>query len=175
MTDKHKSSETCRCPKCGRKYESQLAACPRCGLRLSLWRAEQAEVRNKLDARAQELWQAVRADWKRESRHEEFIKHCLQANLLPAAGRCYRDRLDSYPGDALALKMQAEILSKATLGLMVVQQQKRPAEPLTRSKWFWVIVMTSMALAIVGAFVWGAPRTSRAPAPLPKIHLPAGR
>ena len=169
-----KSSEPSGCPKCGRKREPSLAACPRCGLRFSLWRAEQAEVCNKLDARAQALWQAVQADWKTESRHEEFTKHCLQANLLPAAGRCYRDRLDAAPGDAIATKMQAEILSKATLGLMV-QQQKRPAEPLTRSKWFWVIVVTSMALAIVGAFIWGSPAPSRAPAPMPKIIMPAGR
>jgi hypothetical protein len=165
-----KSSDRLSCPKCGRKREPQMSACSRCGLRFSLWRAEQEDMRNKLDARAQELWQGVQADWQNESRHEEFAKYCLQANILPAAGRCYRDRLDTAPGDPVATKMQAEILSKATLGLMV-QQQKRPAEPLTRSKWFWVIVVTSMALAILGAFIWG-PGTSRSPAPAPKVVLP---
>jgi hypothetical protein len=167
-----KSSDRSSCPKCGRRREPQTATCPRCGLRFSLWRADQAGVQNKLDARAQELWQGVQADWQDQSRHEEFTKYCLQANILPAAGRCYRDRLDAVPCDAIATKMQAEILSKATLGL-VVQQQKRPAEPLTRSKWFWVIVVTSMALAILGAFIWG-PTAARAPAPTPKVMMPVG-
>jgi hypothetical protein len=167
------NSDRSPCPKCGRKREPQLAACPRCGLRFSLWRAEQADPRNRLDARAQELWQRAQASWKDAGRHEEFTKYCLQANILPAAGRCYRDRLDAVPGDAIATRMQAEILSKATLGL-VVQQQRRPSEPITRSKWFWVIVVTSMALAILGAFIWG-PGAMRAPAPTPpNVVLPAG-
>jgi hypothetical protein len=170
MNDSQSNSEGSTCPKCGRKREPQLTACPRCGLRFSLWRAEQAEARSKLDARAQELWQGVQADWQDQSRHEEFTKYCLQANILPAAGRCYRDRLDAVPGDAIATKMQTEILSKATLGL-VVQQQKRPSEPVSRSKWFWIVVVTSMALAIIGAFVWG-PRATRSPAPVPKVVLP---
>lgn len=165
-----KSSDRSSCPKCGRKREPQMAACPRCGLRFSLWRAEQASLQNRMDARAQELWKSVQVDWQNQSRHDEFAKYCLQANILPAAGRCYRDRLDTAPGDAMATKMQAEILAKATLGL-VVQQQKRPDEPITRSKWFWVIVVTSMALAILGAFIWG-PTGSRQPAPVPKVVLP---
>jgi hypothetical protein len=165
-----KRSDQPSCPKCGHRREPQQAACPRCGLRFSLWRAEQADPRGRLDERGEELWRRVQANWQDEARHVDFTKYCLQANLLPAAGRCYRDRLDAVPGDALATKMQAEILSKATLGLMV-QQQKRPGEPLTRSKWFWVIVVTSMALAIAGAFMWG-PRATRAPAPVPNLTLP---
>lgn len=170
MNESESKSDRSSCPKCGRKREPQMPACPRCGLRFSLWRADQASLQNRMDARAQELWKGVQADWQNQSRHEEFAKYCLQANILPAAGRCYRDRLDTNPGDAMATKMQAEILSKATLGL-VVQQQKRPAEPITRSKWFWVIVVTSMALAILGAFIWG-PTASRSPAPTPKVVLP---
>jgi hypothetical protein len=93
----------------------------------------------------------------------------LQANLLPAAGRCYRDRLDRLPGDAMATKMQAEILAKATLGLLV--QKRQPAEPVTRSKWFWVIILAAMALAIAAAFVWG-PGKMRARAASPTINVP---
>jgi hypothetical protein len=48
----------------------------------------------------------LEANWQDLRRHEEFAKYCLQANLLPAAGRCYRDRLDRFPGDAIATKMQ---------------------------------------------------------------------
>jgi hypothetical protein len=98
----------------------------------------------------------VEANWQDLRRHEEFARYCLQANLLPAAGRCYRERLDRFPGDAIAIKMQKEILAKATLGLLV--QRRQAAEPVTRSKWFWVIVLAAMALAIAAAFVWGPGR-----------------
>jgi len=101
-------------------------------------------------------------------RHEEFAKYCLQANLLPAAGRCYRERLDRFPGDAIATKMQKEILAKAALGLMV--QKRQPAAPVTRSKWFWVIILAAMAVAVAAAFVWG-PGRMRAPKVAPTINL----
>jgi len=158
------------CPKCGRKRDPGVPACPRCGLRFALWRPGLADPRTQLNPRGQELWQEVEANWQDTSRHEEFAKYCLQANLLPAAGRCYRDRLDRSPGDAVAAKMQAAILAKASLGL-VVQQQRQAAQPITRSKWFWVIILAAMALAIAGAFIWG-PSGSRAPTRSPKIHLP---
>jgi hypothetical protein len=165
-------SDKATCPKCGRKREPELAACPRCGLRFSLWRPNLTGPRTQLDARAQELWQAVEADWQDRSRHDEFAKYCLQSSLLPAAGRCYRDRLDRFPEDAIANQMQAEILAKATLSLMV-QKQQRPPQPVTRSKWFGAIIVAAMALAIFAAFIWG-PGRFRAPAPAagPKIHLP---
>jgi hypothetical protein len=98
----------------------------------------------------------VEANWQDLRRHEEFAKYCLQANLLPAAGRCYRDRLDRFPGDAIATKMQKEILAKATLGLMA--QKRQSSAPVTRSKWFWVIIVAAMALAIAAAFIWGPGR-----------------
>jgi hypothetical protein len=114
----------------------------------------------------------VEARWQDESRHEEFAKYCLQSNLLPAAGRCYRDRLDRFPGDAMASKMQAEILTKATLGLMV--QKRQAVEPITRSKWFWVIVLAAMALAIAAAFIWG-PGRMRVPRNVPTIKVQVPR
>jgi hypothetical protein len=159
------------CPKCGHKRASDAAACPRCGLQFALWRPSMGDPRAHLTTQGQELWQRVEANWQDERRHEEFAKYCLQSNLLPAAGRCYRDRLDRFPGDAIASKMQAEILAKATLGLMV--QKRQAAEPITRSKWFWVIVLAAMALAIAAAFVWG-PAKMRASRSVPtiKVQLP---
>ena len=159
------------CPKCGRKRDSDAPACPRCGLRFALWNPSLADPRTQLTPAGLELWQRVEANWHDVNRHEEFAKYCLQSDLLPAAGRCYRDRLDRFPGDAIASKMQAEILAKATLGLMV--QKRQAAEPITRSKWFWVIVLAAMALAIAAAFVWG-PAKMRASRSVPtiKVQLP---
>jgi hypothetical protein len=128
-----------------------------------------ADPRTQLTPAGQELWQQVEANWQDTNRHEQFAKHCLQSNLLPAAGRCYRDRLDRFPGDAIATKMQAEVLAKATLGLMV--QKRHAAEPVTRSKWFWVIILAAMALAIAAAFIWG-PGRMRARRADPTINVP---
>ena len=141
------------CPKCGRKRDSDAPACPRCGLRFALWNPSLVDPRTQLTPAGLELWRQVEANWQDVNRHEEFAKYCLQSNLLPAAGRCYRDRLDRFPDDAIARKMQAEILAKATLGLLV--QKRQPAPPVTRSRWFWFIILTAMALAIAAALVWG--------------------
>jgi len=161
--------DSAACPKCGHKRASDARACTRCGLQFELWRPSMADPSAQLTPAGQELWQQAEADWQDVNRHEAFAKHCLQANLLPAAGRCYRDRLDRFPGDAIATKMQAEILAKATLGLLV--QKRQPAEPVTRSKWFWVIILAAMALAIAAAFVWG-PGKMRARRDTPTINVP---
>ena len=170
MSERETSSsrEQATCPKCGNKRGSGAPACPRCGLRFALWRPSMADPRAHLTPAGLELWQQVEADWQDESRHQGFAKYCLQSNLLPAAGRCYRDRLDRFPGDAIATKMQAEILAKATLGLMV--QKRQAAEPVTRSKWFWIIIVAAMALAIAAAFIWG-PGGMRARRPSPTINV----
>ncbi len=147
------SSDRATCPKCGRRRDQGAPACPRCGLRFALWRPALADHRVPLTPAGQEQWAQLEANWQDLRRHEEFAKYCLQANLLPAAGRCYRDRLDRFPGDAIATKMQKEILAKATLGLMV--QKRQPGAPVTRSKWFWVIILAAMAMAIAAAFIWG--------------------
>lgn len=162
------SSDRATCPKCGHKRDKGVPACPRCGLRFALWRPSMADPRAQMTPQGQEMWQQVEANWQEESRHEEFAKYCLQSNLLPAAGRCYRDRLDRFPGDAIATKMQAEILAKATLGLLV--QKRQAAEPVTRSKWFWVVILAAMALAIAAAFIWG-PGSMRARRTSPTINV----
>ena len=156
------------CPKCGRKHDSDAPACPRCGLRFALWNPSLADPRTQLTPAGLDLWRQVEANWQDVNRHEEFAKYCLQSNLLPAAGRCYRDRLDRFPGDSIARKMQAEILAKATLGLLV--QKRQPAPPVTRSRWFWFIILTAMALAIAAALVWG-PGGIRARTARPTVNV----
>jgi len=105
-----------------------------------------------LDNRSGELWQAVQVHWSDSARHEEFLKHCLQTGTLAAAGRLYRDRLDENPQDAVAAQMQAQILAKATLTLDINKSQ--PREVMTRSRWFWAVVLLSMALGIAGGLFW---------------------
>jgi len=165
------SRERAPCPKCGHKRDKGVSACPRCGLRFALWKPSLADPRAQMTAQGLEMWQQLEANWQDTSRHEAFAKYCLQANLLPAAGRCYRDRLDRFPGDAIATKMQTEILAKATLGLLV--QRRQAPEPITRSRWFWVIILAAMALAIAAAFIWGpgSVRARRA-SPTSNVQVP---
>jgi len=141
------------CPKCGKKGSPEAAACPRCGLVFALWK-EDSVVRPaaNLDAAGEALWQLTQQDWGNALRHEEFLKHCLQTDTLAAAGRLYRDRLDENPNDALAAQMQSQILAKASLGLSIHKTQ--PRQPITRSRWFWFVILTAMALGIAGGLFW---------------------
>jgi hypothetical protein len=118
----------------------------------ALWKQESSPAVAPLDSRGNELWQEIQGCWSDSSRHEEFLKHCLQTGTLAAAGRLYRERLDENPEDAVAAQMQAQILAKATLTLSINKSQ--PREVLTRSRWFWTIVLVAMALGIVGGLFW---------------------
>jgi hypothetical protein len=105
-----------------------------------------------LDPAGEELWRRVQEDWSDSARHEEFLKHCLQNDTLAAAGRLYRERLDENPKDAVAAQMQSQILSKAALALSIHKSQ--PREAITRSRWFWVVILVAMALGIAGGLFW---------------------
>jgi hypothetical protein len=140
------------CPKCGKKPAPDAMACVRCGLVFALWKPDNAQASIALDERGASLWRDIQEHWSEAARHEEFLKHCLQSGTLSAAGRLYRERLDENPNDAVANRMQKEILAKATLGLTINATPRR--ETITRTKWFWTVVLTAMALGIAGGLFW---------------------
>jgi hypothetical protein len=140
------------CPKCGKKRTADTEACSRCGLIFALWKQESGAPAANLDEHGAELWRKLQDNWSDTALHEELLKHCLQANTLAAAGRLYRERLDDDPKDAIAAQMQGQLLAKATLGLDIGKTQ--PREAMTRSRWFWVIVLAAMALGILGGLFW---------------------
>lgn len=140
------------CPKCGRKRAPESESCPRCGLVFALWKAESSAPFVPLDSRGEELWRTIQDDWSNSGLHESFLKHCLQANTLAAAGRLYRERLDANPKDAVAAQMQSQVLAKAALGLSL--NKSTPRSPVTRNRWFWFVVLTAMALGIAGGLFW---------------------
>ena len=144
--------EEATCPKCSKKRAPEAESCPRCGLVFTMWNAENGSAAAKLDAVGEELWQKITANWNDAALHEELLKHCLQTGTLASAGRLYRERLDEHPKDALAAHMQSQVLAKATLGLTINKTQQR--EPVTRNRWFWVVVLTAMALGIAGGLFW---------------------
>jgi hypothetical protein len=146
------TAPTPACPKCGRIRQPAAESCPRCGLVFALWKPESCSPIANLDDAGEGLWQDLQDHWDDADKHQAFLKHCLQAGTLAAAGRRYRDRLDAHPSDALAAQMQGQILAKATLGLEIYKTPPRQA--VTRSKWFWVVVMTAMALGIAGGLFW---------------------
>ena len=140
------------CPKCGKQRLPGANSCSRCGLVFSLWNDEVRSTRVNLDERGAEMWKLVADNWTDASRHEAFLKHCLQTNTLAAAGRLYRERLDANPKDAVAAQMQLQILSKAALTLSLSKTE--PRVPVTRNRWFWVVVLTAMALGIAAGLYW---------------------
>jgi ribosomal protein S27AE len=144
------------CPKCGKKRADELQgdaeSCPRCGLVFALWKEDGSVALATLDSAGEDLWRRVQEDWSNSARHEEFLKHCLQSDTLAAAGRLYRERLDENPKDAVAAQMQSQILSKAALALSIHKSQ--PREPVTRNRWFWVVILVAMAVGIAGGLFW---------------------
>jgi len=118
----------------------------------ALWNAEQEDAVVCLDSAGEQLWRSVQENWSDSAGHEAFLKHCLQTGTLAPAGRLYRERLDAHPGDALAAEMQNQVLSKAALGLSIHKSQPRTS--VTRSRWFWVVVLAAMALGIAGGLFW---------------------
>lgn len=139
------------CPKCGNRLATSATACPRCGLTLALWTPALAAAVVRLDQRGEALWTKVRAQWDAESAHDEFLKHCSTKGLLAAAGRCYRERLDEAPDDAMAARMQERIVTMATVSFAV--RPTTPPTPVTRTGWFWVMVVVCGIGGIVGAFL----------------------
>ena len=145
-------STVAACPKCGKKRMPEAASCPRCGLVFARWTEESSPPLVPLDSRGNDLWQEVQGQWSDLARHEEFLKHCLQTDTLAAAGRMYRDRLDENPRDSVAAQMQAQILSKATLALSI--NKSHPREAVTRSRWFWAVILAAMAIGVLGGLYW---------------------
>jgi hypothetical protein len=140
------------CPKCSKKRAPEEKSCSRCGLTFALWKPDDGPPVVQLDSQGEALWKNLESHWTDSALHEEFLKHCLQSSTLAAAGRRYRAKLDENPKDAVAAEMQRQLLAKAALGLTINQSYAR--EPVTRTRWFWVVIILAMALGIAGGLLW---------------------
>jgi hypothetical protein len=150
MTPDELSTEAA-CPKCSRRREEETTnACSRCGLVFAFWNPDKAAQVIKLDEKAEAMWTAVRRSWRDESKHDAFLKYCSMAGQLAAAGRCYRLRLDKTPDDEMATKMQERIVAMATL---TMARPTIPAKPVTRTQWFWMILVIGVIAGVIASFV----------------------
>jgi hypothetical protein len=144
-------SDDSACPKCSRRRDEETTnACARCGLVYSYWSPEKAAQVVKLDDKGNALWAQVRHAWKDENKHDAFLKYCSMAGLLAAAGRCYRLRLDKNPNDAIAQAMQERIVTMATLSFA---RPSVPPKPVTRTQWFWMILVVGVIAGVIASFV----------------------
>lgn len=144
-------SDDSACPKCQRRRNDETTnACSRCGLVFSYWSPEKAAQVVKLDEKGNSLWSQVRHAWKDEDKHDAFLKYCSLAGLLPAAGRCYRLRLDKNPTDEMALAMQERIVAMATLSFA---RPTAPKKPVTRTQWFWMILVIGVIAGVFASFI----------------------
>jgi predicted TPR repeat methyltransferase len=104
----------------------------------------------QLDEQAELLWSAALAAWDTLENHEAFVKYCSRTGLLASAGRRYRERLDRDPRDAVAAQMQSRILTMATAGYI---PPSPVSAPVTRSLWFWVVVVLCGVVGMTIAFI----------------------
>lgn len=105
-----------------------------------------------LDATASALFAACEAAWDDDERHDKFVKYCSTAGLMATAAQQYRRHLDQHPGDATATRMQRRIVTMASL--LLVTHQAAP-KPLTRSRWFVVLIVLAGAAGVVAAALYG--------------------
>jgi hypothetical protein len=105
-----------------------------------------------LDPTATALYAACEAAWDDEQRHDKFVKYCSASGLLASAARQYRVRLQQHPGDPTATKMQQRIV---TMTSFLLTRHQPPPEPLTRSRWFLVLVGVAAIAGLLAALLYG--------------------
>jgi hypothetical protein len=105
-----------------------------------------------LDPTATALLAACEAAWDDEQLHDRFVKYCSASGLLATAARQYRLRLERHPGDLVATKMQQRIVTMASFLLTTHQP---PPEPLTRSRWFLILVGVAALAGLLAALLYG--------------------
>jgi hypothetical protein len=155
------------CPKCGCRIPAEgptggaSSSCLRCGLIFARWTPEQASEMPRLDARGEQLWADVVDRWEEPETHDAFLKHCSLLTLLPVAGRFYRQRLDLFPGDVMATRMQERLMAMATAAF--IRPSPVHARAVTRNWWFWALLALFGLGGIAAATLKMAPQ--RPPAP----------
>jgi hypothetical protein len=145
------TSPVTQCPKCHHRAPTRPGgneSCARCGLTFALWTPPSDAPAAQLDEQGEALWSEALAGWAAPDRHEAFIKHCSRSGLLALAGRRYRERLDEQPADPVAAQMQSRILTIATASY--VPPAPVPM-PVTRSLWFWVLLVLCGVGGMAGA------------------------
>ena len=105
-----------------------------------------------LDPTATALFAACETSWDDEQRHDKFVKYCSASRLLATAARQYRQRLEQHPDDLVATKMQQRIVTMASFLLTTHQP---PPQPLTRSRWFLVLVGVAAIAGLLAALLYG--------------------
>ena len=105
-----------------------------------------------LDPTATALYAACEALWDDEQRHDKFVKYCSSSGLLASAARQYRLRLERQPDDLVAAKMQQRIVTMASF---LLAKHHPPPEPLTRSRWFLILVGVAAIAGLLAALLYG--------------------
>jgi hypothetical protein len=105
-----------------------------------------------LDPTATALFAACEASWDDEQRHDKFVKYCSASGLLATAARQYRLRLEKQPDDPVATRIQQRIVTMASF---LLAKHQPPPEPLTRSRWFLVLVGVAAVAGLLAALLYG--------------------
>jgi len=97
-------------------------------------------------------WTEVRAAWSDEAAHRRYLARFQSLEALAVAGNRYKAVLAERPDDAMALRMRAEIVKKATLLGLASLPRERP--PLARLKPGWTILALAIWIILAALFFW---------------------
>jgi len=98
----------------------------------------------------EEAWSLVLASWGDEAAHRAYLARFADLEGFALAGGRYRAVLAERPQDAMALRMRAELLRRATaLGLASLPRTARHEAPR------WVRRLILLAAVLIGAVAIG--------------------
>lgn len=137
------------CVRCGSKVDAKYTECPKCGIIF-----DRAQKEKRIDPLAKgatpELsasWDAVKANYGDESRHESFIQLCLARENLAFASAQYRFVLDANPSEDIANRMHNRIIELATFSYITAQTEEK-----TPSRWAGIAkIMTLISGLIIAS------------------------
>ena len=144
------------CPKCGAKNDAKATECSSCGIIVARYRpGEESKVVGEIEMAGKlelvTLWSEITADYRDMSRHDAFVRACLEAGCLAFASQKYARVLAGAPDEEIARTMRKRIVGLATARFEtsdVDEQRSRWTMPLPSFNSF--IIMLGVILVGIG-------------------------
>jgi predicted Zn finger-like uncharacterized protein len=138
------------CFNCSAQVDAKLAECPHCGVifdKVKKIRPPEPVV-PPAGPEVVQAWEAIKANYNDEKRHEGFVQLCLNRENLGYASSMYRAILEVNPTEELATKMQNRIVELATAAYLVHDVSAQPNKRIFGLQNF--LLALSVGMVIVG-------------------------
>lgn len=93
------------------------------------------------------IWQQVLADYENRNLHDQFIQKCFAEKNLPYASQQYRKMLELNGQDAIANKMQAQIVTMLMATINLNKKNIRPRSTVTRN--FFIVLISALLFIVL--------------------------